>query len=304
MIKRSTILSFLLVFLAWNLWPSVQGKIQGTATDSEGNPLSDVAITITSLKMASKTLSLKTDKEGKYVQIGLWPDRYQVRFKKTGFLPAAREVKVGIAETIKLDIVMEKAQEALERSLSKADSLFMKGNKLYGNGEYEEAAQTFSEAIGLNSTQWGYHFNLGLAYKKMDKREEALEAFRKALELNPESFSCNKEVGEVLGKSEKFDEALKYFQKATEIDPTEPDAFYNLGVCQVNLGQSEEALKAFLKTIEIKEDYADAYYPAGTIYIGQNKTYEAVKYLEKFLELAPDHEKASIAKQLLDYLKK
>lgn len=304
MIKKSAVLSFLLVFMAWNLWPSVQGKIRGTVTDSEGNPVPDVAITITSLKMASKILSLKTDKGGKYVQIGLWPDRYQVRFKKSGFLPSAREVKVGIAETIILDIIMEKAQEALERSLSKADSLFLKGNKLYGNGEYEEAVQTFSEAIELNSTQWGYYFNLGLAYKKMDKKDEALEAFRKALELNPESFSCNKEVGEILGKSGKFDEALKYFQKATEIDPTDPDAFYNLGVCQMNLGKSEEALKSFLKTIEIKDDYADAYYPVGTIFISQNNKAEAVKYLEKFLELAPDHEKASVARQLLDYLKK
>ncbi len=48
----------------------------------------------------------------------------------------------------------------------------------------------------------------------------------------------------------------------------------------------------------------DAYYHIGTIYIGQNNTEEALKNLEKFLELAPEHEKANIAQQLLDFLKK
>jgi len=42
----------------------------------------------------------------------------------------------------------------------------------------------------------------------------------------------------------------------------------------------------------------------GTILIGQNKAPEAKANLEKFLALAPDHEKAAIAKQLLEFLKK
>jgi GNAT superfamily N-acetyltransferase len=42
----------------------------------------------------------------------------------------------------------------------------------------------------------------------------------------------------------------------------------------------------------------------GTILISQNKVAEAKASLEKFVALAPDHEKAGIAKQLLEYLKK
>jgi len=42
----------------------------------------------------------------------------------------------------------------------------------------------------------------------------------------------------------------------------------------------------------------------GTILIGQNKAAEAISALEKFLAIAPEHEKAGIAKQLLEFLKK
>jgi len=303
-IKKSIILSCLIGLLLSNLWPSVQGKIEGTVTDSSGNPLEKVTITITSLKASTGHVNLKTDKKGKFIQVGLWPGRYQVSLKKSGYLPVSYEVRVRIAESTKLAIKMEKAEEAMERSLSKADRLFLKGYKLYEQSKYEEAALAYEEAAKLSSTQWGYFFNLGLAYKKHDKTEEAVAAFRKAIELNPDSFSSNKELGEVLGQSENYEEAKVYYQKAIEISPDEPDAFYNLGVCLMNLGESVEALNAFLKAMEIKEDYVEAYYQIGTIYIGQNRTEEAVKSLEKFLELAPEHEKADIAQQLLDYLKK
>ena len=72
----------------------------------------------------------------------------------------------------------------------------------------------------------------------------------------------------------------------------------------MNLGESVEAQNAFLKAVEIKEGYVEAYCQIGTIYIGQNRSEEEVKSLKKFLELAPEYEKANIAKQLLDYLKK
>jgi len=303
-IKKTIILSCLIGLLLPNLWPSVQGKIEGTVTDSKGNPLEKVTITITSLKASTGRVNLKTDKKGKFVQVGLWPGRYQVSLKKSGYLPVSNEVRVRIAESTILAIKMEKAEEAIERSLSQADRLFLKGYKLYEQSKYEEAALAYEEATKLSATQWGYFFNLGLAYKKLDKMEEAVAAFRKAVELNPESFSSNKELGEVLGQSENYEEAKVYYQRAIELSPDEPDVFYNLGVCLMNLGESVEALNAFLKAVEIKEDYVEAYYQIGTIYIGQNRTEEAVISLEKFLELAPEHEKASIAKQLLDYLKK
>jgi len=53
LIKKSIILSCLICLLLSNLWPSVQGKIEGTVNDSNGNPLEKVTITITSLKAST-----------------------------------------------------------------------------------------------------------------------------------------------------------------------------------------------------------------------------------------------------------
>jgi len=293
-----------MLLISLNGRSSVQGRIEGIVTDSAGNPLEKVKVAIISVKASTRKFELTTNKEGKFIQVGLWPGYYQVTFKKSGYMPKSQEVRVRIAEPTKLEINLEKAEEFVERNVSKADKLFLKGNKLYEEKKYEEAVSSYKDAIELSSTQWGYYLNLGLAYKKLDKKEEALAAFQKAAELNPESYSSNKELGEISAKSENYEEAKKYYQEATELSPDDPDAFYNLGVCLTNLGESEGALASFLKSVELKDDYADAYYQIGTIYIGQNKLNEAVENLEKFLELSPEHEKANIAKQLLEYLKK
>ena len=304
MMRKLIILVLFISLFSLSLWPSIQGKIEGIVTDVNGNPLEKVTVTITSLKISTRHFEVNTDKEGKFTQVGIWPDYYLVNFKKSGFLPVSLEVRVYIAESSKVEIKMEKAGQVMERNLSMADELLLEGNKLYKEKKYEEAARTYEEATKLNSTQWGYYFNLGLAYKKLNKFKEALVVFQKAIELNPESYSSNKELGEIFAKSENYTEAKEYYKKATELSSDDPDAFYNLGVCLTNLGDSEEALASFIKTVELKEDYSDAYYLIGTLYIGQNKVEEAVENLEKFLELAPKHEKASSAKQLLEFLKK
>ncbi len=283
---------------------SQHGKIIGTVTDKEGNPQEKVTVTIVSVKSSAKKIEVQTNKEGRFSQIGLWPDYYHVTFKKSGFMPVSREVRVRIASPTEMEIILDNAQDMVERNLSAADKLFVKGNKLYAEKKYEEAVQAFNEALELSQSQWGYYFNLGLAYKKSEKKEAAIATFKKALELNPESYNINKELGQLLAQEDNFEEAKKHFAKATEISDDDPDAFYNLGVCLTNLGDSEEALASFLKTVEYKEDYADAYYQIGTLYINQNNVEEAIKNLEKFLELAPEHEKVNVTRQILEYLKK
>ena len=304
--KKNILLSILFILITFTLPASaeIRGKIEGTVFDSEENPINDVAVTIISMKMSSRQYQVKTNDQGRFTQIGLYPDYYQVSFKKEGFMPSSKEVRVRIDATSRLKVTMQKVEQMIQMQMSEADKLFSKGIKAYEAGNYEEAVTAYQEATQLGNTQWSYFFNLGLAHKKTNNPEETTKAFTKAVELNPESYSCRKELGEALAQAKNFADAKTHYSKAMELNPDDPDTNYNFGMVLVGLGESGPALQAFLKAVELKEDYADAYYQIGTIYIGQNNQAEAVTSLEKFLELAPDHPQATIAKQLLDYLKK
>jgi Flp pilus assembly protein TadD len=305
MMPRKAVFIALMVFLlAASAWPQYQGKITGRVNDSAGNPVEKAEVAIVSQKTSSIRYEMKTNREGRFVQIGMTPGYYMLSVKKTGFAPGSKEIHVGIAGEETVEITLVSVEAAAAKSYSAADRAFLAGNKLYAEQKYAEAAAAYGEAIGLDPANWGYHLNLGLAMKKAGKPEEALAAFRKAVELNPESYSANKEAGEILAKAGKFAEAKPFYEKAAGLSPDDPDAQYNMGVCLVNLSEPEGALPRFEKAVELKPDFADAYYQMGTILISQNKVSEAKASLEKFLALAPDHEKAGIARQLLEYLKK
>jgi len=285
-------------------WAQIQGKLMGVVKDGQGNPIEKAIVTVVSTKTSAVGYELTTNKEGRFLQVGIQPGYFLVSVKKAGFLPTSMEVRVSLAGETDIEIKLDTADELALKNVSAADKVFFNGNKLYGEQKYAEAAAAFEEAIKMSQPNWGYFFNLGLAYKKLDKKNEAIAAFREAAKLNPESYSSNKELAEALGRGGAFEEAKAYFQKAVELSPDDPDAHYNLGACLINIGETDKAQAHFQKAVDLKPDYADAYYQLGTIFIGQNKVPEAVQSLEKFLELAPNHEKAPLAKQLLDYLKK
>ena len=302
--RKRAIMAILLGLMASAAaWAQIQGKLTGVVKDSQGNPVEKAVVTVVSTK-TSASYELSTNKEGRFLQIGIQPGYFQVSVKKDGYLPKSTEVRVSLAGETDIEIRLDTADEIALKTVSAADQVFLKGNRLYGEQKYAEAAAAFEEAVKMNRLNWGYFFNLGLAYKKMDKKDESIAALRKAVELNSESYSSNKELAEVLGKGGAFEEAKTYFQKAVELSPDDPDAHYNLGACLTNTGEADAAQVHFQKAVDLKPDYADAYYQLGTIFIGQNKVPDAVRSLEKFLELAPNHEKAPLAKQLLQYLKK
>ncbi len=282
-----------------------QGKIEGVVVDAAGNPVDRAEITIISQWSTAVTYHLQTDSHGRFAQIGLRPGYFIIQVRKQGFMPRSFEVKVSLAETTKIEVKLEKSQEVAERNLSNADKLFLQGNKLYAEKKYEEAAAAYEEAIKLSPAQWGYYFNLGLAYKKIQKETEALQAFIKAQELNPESFSANKELGEALARQGDFGQARVYYEKAVALSPDDPDANYNLGVCWLNLSEPEKALTYFQKAVEANKDYVDAYYQMGTVLISLNRPQEAIVSLETFIKLAASSDsRLETAKQLLAYLKK
>lgn len=304
MFKKPFLAAAIVLALSMTAWSQVQGKLMGVVTDAQGNPVEKASVHVVSTKTTAVSYELTTNKEGRFLQVGIQPGYFQVTVKKDGFMPRTTEARVSLAGETNLEFKLDTADEVAMRSISAADKVFLKGNKLYAEQKYAEAAAAYQEALGMSQTNWGYFLNLGLAYKKLDKKDESLVAFRKAVDLSPESYSANKELGEVLAKSSAFDEAKKYYQKAVDLSPDDPDAHYNLGACLINTGEQDAALEHFLKSAALKPDYADAFYQMGTIYIGRNMVPEAVQSLEKFLELAPTHEKAPLAKQLLQYLKK
>jgi Tfp pilus assembly protein PilF len=68
---------------------------------------------------------------------------------------------------------------------------------LGGNGDLPGAEQAFREASSRDGGNAQYHYNLGLALARQQKRDEAQAAFRRTLEIDPRFVPARERLAEL-----------------------------------------------------------------------------------------------------------
>lgn len=84
---------------------------------------------------------------------------------------------------------------------------------------FENAVAAYKKLIAARKEDDVAHFNLGLAYNKLNEDEDAAKAIREAVELKPDDTQYQTELGAILIKLAKFQDAIAPLKKALELDP-------------------------------------------------------------------------------------
>lgn len=302
--KKYIVFLLCLFLFSLHVFSAVHGGIKGKIVDNKNNPIDGVGVIIISMEYPSERLTLKTNKKGEFIQIGLSPGYYQVRCEKNGYMPLAKEIRVHISEIVEKDFILTTSEKPALPKQVPGRKESGEASRLFQQGKYEEAAKLYKEALDKNPEDPIYYYNLGIAYLRMSKIDEAIEVFKKMIEIQPNSFLALKYLGQIYGEKKDFGEASKYLAKAVKISSDDPEAYYNLGISLMNTGDYPGALEAFQKSIICQQGYADSYYQLGLLYLNQNKLDEAKAAFEKFLQLKPDDPKASTARNMIEFIKK
>ncbi|KAE8726278.1 NAD(P)-binding Rossmann-fold superfamily protein [Hibiscus syriacus] len=117
--------------------------------------------------------------------------------------------------------------ELKEKALSQANDAKMEGNKLFRNGQYEEALLQYEIALQVTAEMPSAseirsicHSNCAVCFMKL----ETIKECSKALELNPSYIKALVRRGEVHEKLERFEEAIADMKKILELDPANDQA--------------------------------------------------------------------------------
>jgi hypothetical protein len=125
-----------------------------------------------------------------------------------------------LSSGVKKHINLEGAQMARPASKKTAEDYFEEGMKLYNEGDYWSAEESFQGAVGLDPRGAQYLFYRGLALSHMPRRgREAEEFFVRAAELAPANVGYNLELGNFYAKYGLKAKALSVYRDALKYDP-------------------------------------------------------------------------------------
>ncbi len=272
--------------------------VQGIVTDEEGKPLKDVKLTFEDPSRGLK-FNLKTDKNGKFIKVGIPPTLYKVRAELEGYFTLESQAQIRFGYTENVEIKLQKIPPRLED-----DKDLESGANSFKEGKYEEAIEYFKKVIEKFPSNYEGYFNLGLSYLKKGDLDQAIAQLEKATELNPKSVDAHFALGEAYFSKGEGEKATESFSKAIEIAPENPMAYYDLGIVYYKLERSEEALKAFDKAIELNREFSSAYYQAALCAVKIGDFQRAIGYFEEFLKVEPNAPEAAQVKVMIEELKK
>ena len=148
--------------------------------------------------------------------------------------------------------------------LTKINELVNQGNEAYKNGDYQAAAEAYTQVLDLDAKRELVYNNRGMAYYNLGLYEKAIADFSSALALDEKSA----------------------------------DTFGNRALAYQKIGKNAEAEADFTKALQ-REETADYYVGRAEVRKAQGKLQEAEADYSAALALAPSDEAALNGRGLL-----
>ncbi|MEH7109522.1 MULTISPECIES: tetratricopeptide repeat protein [Bacillaceae] len=211
------------------------------------------------------------------------------------------------------------------------------GVKYMQEGNLEEAAKAFYEAINENGQDPIAYINFGNVLSALGDNDKALQFFQKAIEIDENAAAAYYSAGNLYYSNGQFSQAKDMFESAMKKGLESSDNFFLLGMSLMKLGQQklaipflqrsvelngddlearfefgmcllqneyiEEAIAQFEECLMIDENYANACYFLGLSSAFKGNEGKALEMLEKGLRLDPEHLMALQATTLIEKLK-
>ncbi|MGI9107212.1 MAG: tetratricopeptide repeat protein [Pyrinomonadaceae bacterium] len=185
------------------------------------------------------------------------------------------------------------------------------GEGSYGEGEFKQAADAFTQAATMKPEMFTPQYRLGATYEALGDYAKSAEAYKRAvaLKLDDEKDSPNDmlvayyNLGNVLAAANQQQEAIMTYQQLISRLPPLHTPHYNLGLSYVALAEQKEAgkatkeasdahaaaIKAFEEAVKIKPDYWEAHYNMGLVYSRTEQYPKAIEAFKKTLSLNPEY---------------
>jgi Flp pilus assembly protein TadD len=132
---------------------------------------------------------------------------------------------------------------------------FQSGIELLERGNPQGAADLFASLVLRYPDVAVFHINLGVAYKRLDRRDEAIASYRKAIQLDGGLPEAHYNLAILYREQGEFATAEESYRESLRLDPSFREAYYNLAILyDLYLNRPETALECYRKYLELGGD--------------------------------------------------
>lgn len=189
-------------------------------------------------------------------------------------------------------------QKFLEKYPKDAQGWNSLGIAFLCDSKFQDAVNSFNQAITISPTYSDVHNNLGIAYMELKNNKEARVHFLKALE-DPQYPKVGPyyNLSRLAYTEQQYEESRALAKKVVEFSPKEaaPRLVYAFSLEKLN--RYDEASAQFKEILKLAPDNVEACYHLATVLKQQNLQCEAREYYKKVIDVDPlsDFAQKSIA---------
>lgn len=318
MLKRLGLIVFVSVLAAGFAFSQAGrgiGRIGGVVVDLDGNPIEGAKVTIAFAQNQNLKFETTTNKKGDWSFLGLGTGNWDMTAAMAGYLPQNKTLYVSqLAVNPKVTVKLQKLAKGASGGIGdeKSFELLDKGNQSFKEAKYDEAMALYQQFLEKNPNLYQIQASIGDCYKEKGEFDKAIEIYNKVLEQATTDAVLGKEmaakalagIGSCYLKQNKLQEAQDFFKKSIENSPNDEILAYNVGEICFSSQNLDDALKYFDLSAQIKPDWPDPYLKLGYVYLNKADTAKAIEKFEKFLALEPEGERAALARNILNAIKK
>jgi len=183
-------------------------------------------------------------------------------------------------------------RDAMALKADYADAWLNLGYVLKEQGQLDEAQRTLQQAALLRPTLADAFYMLGEVARQRGDLSGAIAQFTHALEIKPEFEIIYGDLCSVLFQSGQKESARKIILQGIERNPANPEFHCYLGNLHVDDGELDQAVASYGKALTTAPTYVEAHYNLGVALQAQGRLPESKASYRRALELAPEYEDA------------
>ena len=300
--RRRGVCGLAVTLTLWVTGPDAQttGAVRGIVADRYGQPVPGATVTLEAHSAGGDRYETSADDRGQFQHTGLTPGQYSVTADKDEIGGQVFRVLVHPGGSVDIRFVLEPGRTPAPwlralRGSQTGSAAFETGVRANRTGAFESAIAQFEVALRLMPACVDCHFNIGVAFGRLDRFGEAETAFREALGIRSDYAAAYYGLADIYTRQNRTEEAAAARSQANRIavsslaaGRTRAQETLSRGIELWNSDNVAEAVRQFRQAIETDTTLVETYYWLGLAYEASGDDDAATQAFTRYLGAAPN----------------